>query len=272
MSPCLSRSLGAAAALGALVASNAVLAADLPTDKGPAPAPAPVPPPAIDYFQPFFVKLGFTYALNTSFSKIWAQNPIAMAQGDFAAFPLGVGATIGNVPTLGVEAGVFVTRNISLNVSSGIPEYVDVKTKGYNPENAVLTNGTVLAQIMPAFVPITAVYHFDNFGAFRPYVGAGIAPGFSLANKNGFTTGVHVGSSVGPVIQAGFDYMMTPSWGMSVDVKKTFAYSQSNQDGLNIPGVGAFPANSYLHTHFQPWTFSAGLVYAFGKSGILPTF
>jgi outer membrane protein len=111
------------------------------------------------------VKVGFTYALNTTYSKLWAQNPVAMSQGDLATFPLGVGATLGNVATLGVEAGVFVTRNISLNVSSGIPAYVDDKTKGFNPQNPILTDGTLLARIMPGFVPITAVYHFDNFGA-----------------------------------------------------------------------------------------------------------
>ena len=74
------------------------------------------------------------------------------------------------------------------------------------------------------------------------------------------------------MLQAGFDYMMTPNWGLSADVKKTFSYVQSSANGMNIPGFGEFPAASYQHTHFQPWTFSVGLVYAFGKSSGLPTF
>ncbi len=258
----------AASAFGALLAAATAFAADLPTAKGPPPAP----PPPIDYYQPFFVKVGFTYALNTSSSQLWAQNPIAMSYGNFATLPLGVGATIGDLPTVGFEGGVFVTRNVSLDVSFGIPYYVDVKTKGYNPQNPILTNGTVLSQIMPSFVPVTALYHFDNFGAFRPYLGPGLAPSFSFSNKNAFTTGVHVGSSVGPVLQAGFDYMMTPNWGLNADVKKAFFYDQSYAEGLDIPGLGPFPARSYLHTHFQPWTFSVGVVYAFGKNGIIPTF
>ena len=264
------RVCGVVSAWVALLATTAVLGADLPTKK--APEPAPVPPPQIDYFQPFFVKLGFTYALNTTTNQLWAQNPVAMAHGNFTAFPLGVGATIGNVATLGVEGGVFVTRNVSINVSGGIPLFVNNNTKGYNWQNPVLTNGTVLAQIMPAFVPITAVYHFDNFGAFRPYLGAGLAPGFSFAEKNAFTTGVHVGSAVGPVLQAGFDYMLTPNWGLTTDVKKTFTYTQLYAEGLDIAGVGRFPARSYQHTHFDPWTFSAGLIYTWGKNGIFPTF
>ena len=190
-----------------------------------------------------------------------------MARGNFETFPLGVGAEIGNVATLGAEAGWFVTRNVSLDVSAGIPAYVNVKTTGFNPANPLLPNGTVLAKTMPGFLPITAVWHFDNFGAFRPYLGAGVAPGFCFSAKDGFTTGVHVGSSFGPVLQAGLDYMITPNWGVSFDVKKTWTYVQSSAQGLAVPNVGWFPAASYTHTHFDPWTFSVGLVYAFGKNG-----
>jgi outer membrane protein len=261
---------GVATAFGALLVATEVSAADLPTTK--APEPAPVPPAQIDYFQPFFVKAGFTYALNTSSSKLWAQNPAAMAQGDFATFPLGVNATIGDLPTLGLEGGVFVTRSVSIDVSVGVPYYVDVKTKGYNPLNPILTNGTVLAQITPDILPVTAVYHFDNFGAFRPYLGAGVTPSFSISNKNALLTSPHVGSGVGPVLQSGFNYMLTPNWGLNADVKKAFVYTQSSANGIDIPGVGSFPAQSYQHTHFQPWAFSVGIVYAFGKNGVFPTF
>jgi outer membrane protein len=259
---------GAASAFGALLAAATALAADLPTAKG---AP-PVPPPQIDYYQPFFVKLGFTYALNTSRSLLWSQNPTAMSQGNFATFPLGVGATIGDLPTLGVEGGVFVTRNVSIDFAVGVPYSVDVKSKGYNPQNPILTNGTVLAKISPDFVPVTVVYHFDYFGAFRPYLGAGVAPSFSISNKNALLTSPHVGSGFGPVLGAGFDYMLTPNWGLYAGVKKAFIYTQAYAEGINIPGIGWFPARSYQHTHFEPWTFSVGVVYAFGKNGIFPTF
>ena len=271
LNSCFSRAVcGVATAFGALVVATAVSAADLPTTK--APEPAPVQSAQIDYFQPFFVKAGFTYALNTSSSKLWAQNPTAMAQGDFATFPLGVNATIGDLPTLGLEGGVYVTRNVSIDVAIGVPYSVDVKTKGYNPLNPVLTNGTVLAKISPDIVPVTAVYHFDNFGAFRPYVGAGVTPSFSISNKNALLTSPHVGSGFGPVLNAGFDYMLSPNWGLYAGVKKAFFYTQSSGDGVSIPGAGWFPAQSYQHTHFQPWTFSVGIVYAFGKNGVFPTF
>ncbi len=270
MKPYFRRAVALSSAALAGLAATASVAADLPTKKDAFPAPAV--PMAIDYYQPFYLKLGFTYALNSTSSQLWAQNPTAMARGNLNTFPLGVGATIGDVSTVGLEGGVFVTRNVSLDVSLGLPFFVDDKTKGYNPANPVLPNGTVLARIKPGFVPVTLLYHFDNFGAFRPYLGGGFAPGFSLSNQNAFITGVRVGTSVGPVLQAGFDYMLTPNWGVTADVKKTFTYTQSSGTGMNIPGHGWFPAASYQHTHFQPWTFSVGIVYAFGKSGILPTF
>ena len=259
-----------AGVFGALIVASAASAADLPTQKAP---PAPVQPAQIDYYQPFFVKLGFTYALNQSYSNLWAQNPTAMATGNFATFPLGVGATLGNVPTLGVESGLFVTRNVSVNVSGGIPMYVNDKTKGFNWQNPLLPDGTVLAKLMEGLIPVTAVYHFDNFGAFRPYVGAGVAVAFPFATKEGFTTGVHVSSAAGPVLRTGFDYMLTPNWGFSADVTKTFTDVESNAEGINVPGIGSFPVASYQHARFQPWIFSVGIVYAFGKDGkILPTF
>jgi outer membrane protein len=263
----LRRSLAVLGLVGAATAASAAdlssATNDLPTTKEATPAASP------DVFQPFFVKLAFTYVLNTSYSRLWSQNPTQMLNGDFAAFPAGVGATIGNLPTLGFEAGMFVTRNISADVSFGIPGFVDVKTQGYNVMNPILTNGTVLTRIMPAFVPITAVYHFDNFGALRPYLGAGFAPGFSFGSKNAFLTGVHVGDSVGLVLQGGADYMLTRNWGLTVDVKKTFAYVQSTARGLDIDGA-MLPANSYQHTHFDPWTFSAGIVYRFDGGQIVP--
>ena len=157
-----------------------------------------------------------------------------------------------------------MTHNISIDVSGGIPLYVNDKTKGFNPANPVLVNGTVLSRIMPAIIPITVVYHFDNFGPLRPYLGAGIAPGFSFSNKNAFLNDVHVGDSVGFVAQAGFDYMFDRNWGLSLDVKKSFNYVQSYANGVNIPGVGPLPVRVYQHTEFDPWLFTAGLVYRFG--------
>ena len=216
--------------------AGSAFAADLPTTKSEEPAP----PLQIDYYQPFYVKVGIIYGLNTSRSLLWAQDPAAMAQGNFATFPLGVGASLSNVVTVGGAFGVFVTRNISIDVAPSILRYVNTTTKGYNPLNPILPNGTLLAKTMPGFAPITAEYHFDNFGAFRPYLGAGVAVGTSFRNENELETGIHVDTAAGPVLKAGFDYMFKPNWGLTVVVSKVFAFVESRSDDANLPGSEIF--------------------------------
>lgn len=249
------RQLGAA--LGVALAATTAQAADLPSYKEAPPAPV------VDSFQPFFVKVGFTYALNSSSSRLWGQDPTSMRRGNLTAFPANVGATIGDIATAGFEAGFYVTRNVSVDVSAGIPYYVNDKTKGYNPSNPILTNGTVLARIVPALIPITVLYHFDNFGPIRPYLGGGVGIGFSMGNKNAFLNDVHVSNSLGLVLQGGADYMFDRNWGVSLDVKKTFAYVESYANGINVAGT-TLPAKVYQHTNFQPWLFSLGIIYRFG--------
>jgi outer membrane protein len=255
---------GAAGVLSVMAASSGALvssarAADLPSVKEPI-AAAPV----VDDFQPFFVKLGVTYAINTSTSRLWGQNPAVYPLGYFQSFPAGVGATIGNITTMSVEAGYYVTRNISIDVSGGIPFYAKDSTKGFNPRNPALPDGTVLSNIMPAVVPITVLYHFDNFGPVRPYIGGGLAPGFSFSNQDAFLHNVGVGGSLGGVVQAGADYMIDKHWGLSLDVKKIFAYVEAHATGINVPGLGAVPAVTVQHTNFQPWLLSFGVIYRFG--------
>jgi outer membrane protein len=256
---------GAAAALIAIIAGTSALAADLPSAKEPIPYA-----PVVDDFQPFFVKIGVTYAINTSTSHLAGQNPTLLARGNGTLYPAGVGATIDNITTVGFEGGYFVTHNISLNVSGGIPVYAKDRTKGYNPQNPLVPNGTVLSRIMPAIIPITAVYHFDNFGPVRPYLGAGFAPGFSFSNKNAFLGNVAVGGSVGLVLQAGVDYMFDRHWGLSFDVKKVFAYVNAHSSEINVPGVGYVPTVTTQTVNFQPWLLSTGIIYRFGGSESAP--
>jgi outer membrane protein len=245
-------------AVGALLASSALAsAADLPSVKEPAPVA-----PVVEDVQPFFVKLGVSYAINTSYSRLYAQSPVALAQGVTQLFNIGVSATVANVTTPSVEVGYYFTKNISLNVAGGIPFYANVRTRGYNPANPRLPNGTLLAQAMPALIPITVVYHVKEFGAFQPYFGAGLTPVFSFAQKNGFLTNVKVGGAVGLVLQGGVDYMIDRHWGVSFDARKVFSYAEADASGFAVlPGV---PIRSVFHENFQPLVLTAAVVYAFG--------
>jgi outer membrane protein len=226
--------------------SGAAYAADLPSAKEPL-----APPPVGETFLPFFVKGGFTYAINDSRSKLYT--PL----GD-----TGLNATISDVATFGYEFGWFVTKNISINVSGGIPLTATDKTKGTFP---FLPSGTNLTTILPALVPITLVYHLDNFGAFQPYAGVGIAPGFSFENKNAYLRDVKVSGAFNTIVKFGFDYMLNQHWGVSFDVTKAFAYLE----GHGVVNSGVYTGATVVqHAHFEPWLLSTAIVYRFGPSDL----
>jgi outer membrane protein len=271
----VAKSISAKKLLGALVGAVSLLgmtaganAADLLTSKSAPPAPTPVAAPQLG----FFVKLGATYAINNSTSKLYSQVPFALAHGVTTQFEIpGVGAKVANVFTAGFEAGYFVTPNISIDVSGGIPMYAAVTTKGTIPASSPvppIPSGTRLSSVMPSFVPITALYHFTQWGQFQPYVGAGIAPVFSFAQKSGFNTGVTVDPTVGLVLQAGTDVMFDNHWGWSLDVKRLFANATSHSTGDNLaavfgPHYPTVPIAGTLKINFQPWILSTGVTYRF---------
>ena len=242
----------AAAALSAGLA-GAALASDLPvpTTKAPA-APAAEAP----WSPQLFVKLGVTYGINNGSAKSYA----AFAPGGPLNFLPGVNASASNVVTLGGEVGIFVLPNVSIQVSGGIPQWVTVKTSGAIT-GVTPPSGTHISSDLPGFIPVTASYHFTNFGAFQPYIGAGLTPIFSFTTRDYFDTGVRAGSSVGVVLQAGADFMIDKHWGLTFDVKRIWASREATSTGVaTYPGV---PLAGKLDTQVDPWLLSTGLTYRF---------
>lgn len=244
-----------AAAAG--LAVTAAAAADLPTTKSP-PAPAPV----VGTVTPrFFVKAGFLYAINETSSKLYTEVAPGSPQFEIP----GVGAKIGNVATLGVEAGYFVLPNISVDLAAGIPMWAGDRSKGTPVGFPFPSNDTLLARVMPSFVPLTVLYHFDQFGMFQPYIGGGVAAVFSFETKDEFNTGVTVDPTVGLVLQAGADTMIDQHWGWTFDVKKVFADVTSHGTGDNLAAIGGppviLPLAGTQKTYFQPWVLSTGITY-----------
>jgi len=228
-------------------------AADLPTMKAP-----PPPPPEPVSSPGFFVRLGVSYAINTSSSSI----AIAPAPGAPASVTIpGAGATIGNFATVGAEAGYFVTQQISIEVAAGLPQWAhDTISNPLQPPGTP-PSGTVFAKVSPSGFPITVNYHFMNFGVFQPYLGAGFAPLFSARTHDGFVTGAAVNTTVGAVLVAGADVMVDRHWGVNFNVKKIFASVTSTGTGVApLPGVPFAPTQK---TQFQPWILSTGVTYRF---------
>lgn len=241
-------------------------AADL---SNPPAASASAPSEAADRW---YVKVGALGALNQSWSSLFAQSVAEIAAPGIGLVPVGGfgpqmslvgrGATYSSVFSASFQAGYFLTPNWSVEVSSAIPLWLTIKITGFSTTPPV--SGTILGKLLPGVVPMTAVYHFTQFGAIQPYLGAGIVPSFELAVQDGFNTRGSFAPTVGLVAQAGSDYMFSRNWGLFFDVKKLFIWSTGKSTGFDLgPPIGTIPAAATIKTTIQPWLFSTGVTYRF---------
>ena len=248
------------------LSAGAVHAADLPIS--PAALPSPVPEAA----PRWYVRLGALGALNQSWSSLFAQPTTEVLVPGIGLVPVGGfgpqvslvgrGATYSSILSASFQAGYFFTPNWSLEVSSAVPLWLTIKITGFSATPPF--SGTVLSKLLPGVVPITAVYHFTQFGALQPYLGGGIVPSFELAVQDGFNTGGSFAPTVGLVAQAGSDYMFNRNWGVFLDVKKLFIWSTGKSTGFDLgPPIGTIPGAATIKTTFQPWLFSTGVAYRF---------
>ncbi len=90
---------------------------------------------------------------------------------------------------------------------------------------------------------LLAQYHFTNFGAFKPYVGAGINyTRFSNVDILGGAADVKR-NSWGGALQVGFDYALDKNWSLNFDVKKVYIDTNVSAGGVN---VGKFKVDPLL--------------------------
>ena len=104
---------------------------------------------------------------------------------------------------------------------------------------------------------LTLQYHFTDFGAFKPYIGAGVnyTVFFSQTAAGGVVTNSHLHNTFAPAAQIGFDYMIARHWGINVDVKQLWL--RPNWDGT----VGGVPMTGKVN--LDPWLIGAGVTYKF---------
>jgi outer membrane protein len=234
--------------------TNLAHAADL-TSAPPAP-----PVPLSDFSPHWFVRLGALGAINQSSSRLYVQPNVGIfGVGPQLLIP-GRGESFSNLFTLSVQAGYFVTPNWSVEVAGGFPVWQTAKITGFSATAPAA--GTVLSKTLPASAPITAVYHLTQFGAFQPYVGAGLAPVFVLRTRDGFAVGTSTEASVALILQGGFEYMFDRNWGVFFDAKKYFDRSIGTATGLNVPPV-VIQAAATSVSNSQPWVLATGLTYRF---------
>jgi outer membrane protein len=128
----------------------------------------------------------------------------------------GAAVKIADRATFAAEAGYFVTSNIALSVSGGVPPLSKVEASGR------LSGSGTLGKSRGGPFSATVHYHFDGLGRFQPYVGAGVAVLLIFADEDRLVRRYRTDDAAGPVLQAGFDFMLDSHWGAFFDVKKGF--------------------------------------------------
>ena len=142
------------------------------------------------------------------------------------------------------DISYFFTKNIAAELVLTYPQSIQIDA-----------GGSKLGTIKALPPSLLLQYHFTNFGAFKPYVGAGVNYTiFSSRNNLGGGAYSVDSSSFGAVGQVGMDYMFDKNWGLNVDLKyATMATNVTNTaTGAN---VGKLTLN--------PWMPAIGVTYKF---------
>lgn len=159
------------------------------------------------------------------------------------------------VPELDIS--YFFTPNIAAELILGVTRHHVTGT------GVPATNGLDVGKAWLLPPTLTLQYHFTDFGAFKPYVGAGVnytvffdqSAGNAPNAAGVIVTRSHLKNSFGVALQAGFDYMVDRHWGFNVDVKKIFL--RPDWDGNS--NVGPLTGKVDL----DPWLIGAGVTYKF---------
>jgi len=101
---------------------------------------------------------------------------------------------------------------------------------------------------------VTLQYH-KQYGAFIPYAGVGLTVMFfydSHPDTAGGITKAGYDTGVGPTLDAGFDYVISPTWVVNVDVKQMFVNTTAHVNGVIT-----------AKTALSPTVVAAGIGYKF---------
>ncbi|WP_225707847.1 OmpW/AlkL family protein [Bradyrhizobium cenepequi] len=232
-----------AAAFGG--AAMSVQAADL--------AAAPVykakAPPPVDPFNPWMIRL-----------RVLGVLPDARGSSvNVAGVPLlsssNSGLSISDQVIPELDISYFFTPNIAAELILGV-------TRHHISGTGTL-DGLEIGKAWLLPPTLTLQYHFTDFGAFKPYIGAGInytvffnqsaanTPFAGLA-----VTDLHISNQVGAAVQFGFDYMLDRHRGLNVDVKKLWLrpdYSATVNNAIPVTG----------RANIDPWLVGGGITYKF---------
>ena len=150
----------------------------------------------------------------------------------------GLGLSINNKWMPELDVSYFFTPNIAAELVLTYPQKHDLRANGLGQIGS-------LKHLPPTLL---AQYHFTNFGAFKPYVGAGV--NYTRFSSVSFDPAVQAAlnpsikkNGFGGALQIGFDYALDKNWSLNFDVKKVFIETDVSSAGTK---VGTFKVNPVL--------------------------
>ena len=159
--------------------------------------------------------------------------------------PIGGSADISNSVVPEADITYFLSDHWSLELIAATTKHSITHTPG----NLRLGSAWLLPPTL------TAQYHFDQIGPFRPYIGAGINYTFFYnVDANPAVAPLHLTDSFGEALQVGADIPVgDQGYFLNVDAKKLFLNTHARLAG------GAVTA----HVDINPWIVGAGVGYRF---------
>ena len=200
----------------------------------------------------------------------------------------GAGTTISWSVMPTVSLGYYLNKNWSV-------EAICCVTPHHVQGTGSINGGSVIKTWV--FPPtLTLVYHFTNFGAFQPYIGAGVNFTAYWGTRAGYqpfqiatpalvtplntqlitsytATGATITPSWGVAAQAGMDYMINKEWGWNLDAKwimmqpnaHVYGTATTNAGQFGLPQYNALSVPLNLAVKINPIVVSTGLTYRFGS-------
>jgi outer membrane protein len=180
--------------------------------------------------------------------RVRALGVITKNDGSINQAP-GIGLEYSDTVIPELDISYFFTDNIALELILGTT-YAKINTDGLGDINVGKT------WLLPP--TLTLQYHFTDFGAFKPYVGAGVNYSlfYNQSDRAGFRN-LDVDNDFGWALQAGFDYMLDEHWGLNFDVKKIFLETKWSVDESPVGAPLSGKAK------IDPWLIGAGVTYRF---------
>lgn len=148
-----------------------------------------------------------------------------------------------------IQFGYFVTKNIAVNATVGLPPRIDVfggGTIGPLPKLGEVTYGPT------AF---TLQYHPLRSGRVRPYIGAGLSYMIVFDTKDGAFQNLKVDDDLGFAFEAGTELMVTNKMGIFLDAKKALLRPKAYGSFGGAPVEG--------RTRLDPWALTGGISFHF---------